>query len=896
MFAAFLRRLRCLFRRDEFAGELAEEMRLHVELRARKLADRGIPAEEARLAARRGFGNAAILYDRSSAQWGFGWFEGLMQDIRQAARALYASPGFALFAILTLGVGLGVNTAVFSVVDAVMLRGLPYADGGRLMSLWEERVGSGPDELSNSHGHGAEQNANRTSVSVANLMDYRARSRSFEGIAAYQTNSMNLTGIGPPERIPGEFVSANFFSVLKVQPVLGRDFLEGEDRREAPHVVILTHEFWQRRMGADPGVLGRSLWLDGEAWQIVGVLSADFHSPTQIAYRDRTEFFVPAPFPRQQLVAHGEHDVDALARLKPGVSQRAAQSELSGISAQLASEFPATNRKVQARIGLLQDDIARNVHDSLYALLGASALIVLITCLNIANLLLVRAIARRHETSVRFALGAGRFRVIRQFLVESLLLAGAGCVAGVAAGGAIRKLLVALAPRNIPRLDGVATDWRVFAVACLVATLTGAIFGLAPAWQASTAKASEALRTATRSLGGRSQVRWRAVLTCVQVALSMVLLIGAGLLVRSFMTLVHVDLGFQPDRILAMNINLPFAKYNPDRHDSDARLRFFEKLEARVRVLPGVENVAFANRLPMRGGWGGSTFLDGDSRDYDTDKQAVSPGYFGTLGLTLVRGRLFAMADRDGQPGVSIVNQAFARQLLNGADPVGRRWRYGPGSKWMTVVGMVSDLRREGKAGPINPQVYVPAAQFRLYPTQIADFAVRSSGNPLNLAEAIRREVQAIDPDQPVTNVATFEQIVDRSVAERRFQTVLLLIFASLAVVLATIGVFGVLSYSVTQRTRELGIRIALGAGGSEIVGMVLRQAGVMIGVGLAAGLAGAWALTRFVASMLFQVRPHDSITYGIAAVLLAGVSFVAALVPARRGAKVEPMTALRYE
>jgi putative ABC transport system permease protein len=895
MFAALFRRLRYLLHRDEFAGDLADEMRLHVELRARKLADRGVPEDEAHFAARRQFGNPAILYDTSSAQWGFTAIDRLFQDVRQAARTLRKSPGFALFAIVTLAVGLGVNTAIFSLVNAVILRGLPYPDAGRLVSLWEEQVRGGPDQLSSSHGHG-EQNVNRTSVSIANLMDYRARSHGFEGIAVYQTIAVNLTGLGAPERVVCEAVGANFFSVLGVQPALGRDFLEGEDRREAPHVVILTHEFWEQRLGADPAVLGRPLWLDGEPWLIVGILPAGFRSPTQIAYRDHTGFFLPAPIPRQQLTAHGEHDFDALARLKPGVSLRAAQSELDSISAQLASEFRATNRGLSARIGLLQDDIARNVHDSLYALLGASGLIVLITCLNIANLLLVRAIARRHETSVRFALGAGRFRVIRQFLAESMLLAGAGCVAGVAFGAGIRKLLIALAPANIPRLDGVSMDWRVFAVAALVATLTGAIFGLAPAWQACTARASEALRSATRNTGGRSQVRWRAVLTCAQVALSMVLLIGAGLLLRSFVTLMRVDLGFQPDRILAMNINLPPARYNPTRGYSEAPLRFFEKLEERVRVLPGVEAVAFANRMPLRGGWGGSTFLDNGPRNYDTDKQAVSPGYFATIGLTLLRGRLFTAADRDGQPGVSIVNQSFARELLNGADPVGHHWRYGPNNQWMTIVGMVSDLRRDGKAGPINPQVYIPAAQIRLYPTRLADFAVRASGNPLRLTEAIRREVLAIDPDQPITNVATFDQIVDKSVAERRFQTVLLLIFALLAVALATVGVFGVLSYSVTQRRSELGIRIALGASGREIVGMVLRQAGVMIGAGLAVGLVGSWALSKFVATMLFQVRPHDALTYAGAALILASVSFAASLVPARRGAKVEPMVALRYE
>ncbi len=896
MSAGLFRRLRYLLHRDEFAGDLEEEMRLHVELRARRMADRGMAREEARFAARRQFGNPAIIHDTSSAEWGFTAFDRLWQDVRQGARTLRKSPGFALFAVATLGVGLGVNTAIFSLVNAVVLRGLPYRDSGRLVSLWEETVGAGPNNMSTSRGHG-EKAANRSPVSIANWVEYRRRSQSFDGIAMYQINSLNLTGVGAPERISGDFVSANFLSVLGVQPVLGRNFLEGEDRREAPHVVILTHEFWEQRMGADPQVLGQSLWLDGEAWRIVGIMPPNFRSPSQIAYHERTQFFVPAPIPPQQLTAHGQHSVDVLARLKPGVSVRAAQSELDAISAQLAAEFKDTNRNLIARIGPLRDDIARNVHDSLYALLGASSLIVLITCVNIANLLLVRAIARRHETSVRFALGAGRFRVVRQFLAESMLLAVAGCLAGVAFGEAMRRLLVALAPGNIPRIDAVSIDWRVFGMAALIATITGIVFGVAPAWQACTAKASEALRSAHRNTGGRGPMRWRTLLTGAQVALSMVLLVGAGLLLRSFVTVMRVDLGFQPDHILALSINLPPAKYNPGGQDHGEYLRFFEQLEDRVRVLPGVQAAAFANRMPLRGGWGGSTFLDGGPQGgFDADKQAVSPGYFATFGLRLLRGRLFTAADRDGSQTVSIVNEAFAREWLNGADPVGHRWQYGPGNPWITIVGMVSDIRRGGKTQPMAPQIYLAAAQTKSYPTRLADFAVRTSGNPLQLADTIRREVLAIDPDQPVTNVATYDEIVDRNVAERRFQTVLLLIFAALAVGLATVGVFGVLAYSVTQRTSEMGIRMALGASRAEIMGMVLRQAAAITVAGLVVGLIGAWTLSRFVATMLFQVQPHDLLTYAGAAAILACVSLAASLAPARRGAKIEPVVALRYE
>jgi predicted permease len=612
----------------------------------------------------------------------------------------------------------------------------------------------------------------------------------------------------------------------------------------------------------------------------------------QLTVPNRLQFYVPLALSKDIAESRGNHDVNVICRLRPGVTIENARAQLGVLNANLARQYPVTNSNIKAVVAPLGDDLVRNVTDSLVALLGASGLIVLITCVNVANLLLVRAIGRRHETSVRLALGASRFRVIRQFLAESMIVSAAGCAAGILLGLAMIRAIVALAPRNIPRIQSVSMDWTVFAMAAAVAVFTGIVFGLAPAWQASDAKPAESLKSTARAVGGHSQVRWRTALTVAEVALSMILLVGAGLLLKSFVTLMGVDLGFQPDRVLAMNINLPELRYGA----GDARLRFFRQLEERVTALPGVEAVGFANRMPLRGGWSTGIRLDatGDTR-YTPDAQAVNPGYFATIGISLIRGRLLTAEDRRGAPHVAVVNQAFARQYMNNQDPVGCRLQIGTTRPWMTIVGMVNDIRRGGKEEPIKPELYLPAAQNE-YPVRLADFGVRTGGNPRQLLKGIQQQVWALDKDQPVTTVRTLEEIVTASAAQRRFQTTLLLIFAGVAVLLAVIGIYGVLSYAVSQRTSEIGLRMALGAEPSRILVLVLRQAGALIAVGVALGTAGTFALTTYLRSLLFGVQPSDLATYLAAAALLATVSIVAALVPARRGAKIDPIVALRYE
>ena len=889
----FLRRFAAFFRRNRETRALREEMALHVELRARKLRLSGLAPDDAGFAARRQFGNAAVYQDQISAIWGWTMWERFLQDLRHGIRTLMKAPAFAAITVLTLALGLGINTAIFSAVNAVMLRPLPYPQPDRLVSLWEENIHPDDRRFSSSGAPaGTLGGSGRTTVAPANLADYRACD-AFEGLAAYDSSPVNLTGMGTPQRIAGESVTWNYFSVLGVTPAEGRTFLPEEDRPGANPVVIVSHQFWQQRLGGAPDALDRTILLDGKPYRIVGILPAGFESPQKLGLAETTEVYLTASYSNELLANRGDHDVNGLARLKPGVSIAAAQDSLTAISASLARQYPTTNRNFRAEIASLRDDLNGIVSHSLWALLGASGLIVLIACVNVANLLMMRAAGRRHESSVRMALGSGRLPLVRQLMTESLVIAAAGCLAGIGAGRLLMFGLTAIAPAGIPRIDTAGMDWRVFGVAAALALVTGLIFGMAPAWQASQANPVDALKTAARGTSGKSQARWRTALTIAEVSLSLVLLVAAGLLLRSFSTLMGVKLGFQTDRVIAMNINLPELRYA----DGPARFQFFQKLEDRVRALPGVVGVATANRMPMRGGWSSGIFIDGDmGNEFEPDFQAVTPGYFQTLGIPLLRGRLLTGQDTDKSVPVAVVNQAFAHQLLHDRDPVGHTLDRGTPAPRITIVGVVNDIRRKGKEGQIKPEVYLNAAQTALYPVRLADFAVRSSVDPHSLVNAISREVWAIDKDQPVTNVRTMDEIIDEAVARRRFQTLLLIIFAGVAVALAIVGIYGVLGYSVSQRIGELGIRVALGAPPRAILALVLRQAGTLIAAGIAMGIVGAYGLTRFLQDLLFQVKTTDWRAYAGAVALLAIVAVIAALVPARRGARVDPVVALRQE
>ncbi len=897
IFDEWNRRLCARREADRQASDLAEEMRLHLELRARDLAERGLPPKEAVGAARRQFGNVTTIQEESRHEWGWTMIDNLREDVTRAVRMLRKTPVFTLVAISTLALGIGMNSAIFSIVNAVMLRVLPLPDSARLVSLWEEYH----NEPSTMTSHGTPLSASgsmpavqRTTVSVANLTDYR-KAPSFEGLAGADITKMNLTGNGTPERITGMSVTANFFPILRVQPALGRAFLTEEDQPDHGGVVVISDELWQRRFGRDPKILGTAIRLDANLYRVIGVLAPGFLSPSQFGFPEHIEFYVPAAYSKELLSdqGRGDHEVSVMGRLKPSATVQGARAELAAISATLAKRFPDSNKGLVATVAPLRDDIVRKVSTSLLVLLGAVGLIVVVACLNVANLMLVRAIARRRETSVRIALGASRVRVIRSLLVESLLVALAGCAAGVMLGSALMKLLIAIAPASIPRIGSVSMDWRVLLASAVLALLSGTTFGIIPAWQVSQTDPADSLRGSDKNLSGRSQIRWRSALTLAEVGVCTVLLIGAGLLLKSFVTVLGVDLGFQPERVLTMNITLPEAKYATPLQ----RLQFFEQLEGRVAAMPGVLSSAYCNNFPLRGGWGTGVVVDTASDKYlDVDSQAVSPGYFQTLGMTLLQGRLPGSADRGGAPFVVVVNHAFATKYFPNGQPVGRRLRRRAATPWMTIVGIVNDIRREGKAAELIPGMYIPAAQTELYPVHLADFAVRSAADPKQIAKDIQREVWAIDPDEPVTNVKTYDEIISASVAERRFEMLLLIVFASVALGLALVGIYGVLSQSVSQRTAELGIRMALGAERRDIFRMILRQAATLILGGILLGLAGSLALSQLVRSLLFGIAPYDWTSYTAAILLLAVVGFLVSALPARRATAVDPMVALRYE
>jgi putative ABC transport system permease protein len=723
-------------------------------------------------------------------------------------------------------------------------------------------------------------------------MDYQTQKNSFVSLAGFAVTGMNITESGPPDRVSGERVTANYFSTLGVWPAHGRAFLAEEDRPGANKVIVASDELWHARFGGDPHFLGSTVTLDNEIYTVVGIMPPGFRSPSQFNMTIPLLYYIPAAYPADLLAKHGDHGIDVLGRLKPGVSLAAARAELDAISQSLARRYPSECKNLKTGSDILANDISGGVRASLFVLLGAVGLILLIACANLANLLLVRAIGRQREIAIRFALGASRRRVIGELLAQSAVLAALGCACGIAFGYGAQRLLMGFAP-HIPRLEGAHLSGRVLLFTLALSAATGLVCGIFPAWQASKSKPVEAMRASERHLAGSSVLRWRSIFMISEVAISMILVVGAGLLLKSFLTLNHVELGIVTEHVINMNVTLPELRYPT----TERRLAFFENLSERAGGLPGMRAVAFANNFPLRGGWSSNFRPENQpDRGEDADYQAVSPGYFATLGIGLQRGRLLTPADRTGSEPVAVVNTALARHFFPNEDPVGRRFRRNEQAPWTAIVGVVSDVRRGGKAGKINPQVYYPAAQTALYPVWLSEFAFRSAGDPKQLVAAVQRQVWAIDKDLPVTHVRTYDELVSQSVSERRFQTLLLGLFASLALILAMVGIYGVISYSVSQRTPEIGIRMALGATRGEILGMVVGRAMVLAGIGIAIGGGGALALSQYLKTLLFEVKPGDPWIYGSIAVLLAAVALAATMIPARRATRVDPMIALRYE
>ena len=806
----------------------------------------------------------------------------MINDLRYALRGLLRKPLFTVFIILTLALGVGANAAIFSVVNGVLLRPLPYPQPERLMMVWVYNPRQGFD---------------KDVATYPTFIDWRTQSQSFENLAAYFGASVSLTGVGDPAQLRGARVTSSFFSILNVQPALGRWFTEQDATAGHERVVVLEHGLWKQRFGSDRTIVGRTIQLGGRPYEVVGVMPQGFQYPD-----DATLWLPLAPVePYKQLMeSRGSFWLNVIGRLRPGATQASAQIEMDTIARRLEQQYPDSNAGQGIRLTSLHDEIVGDVRRALLVLLGAVGCVLLIACANVANLLLTRATGRQREIAIRAALGAQRLRIVRQLLTESLVLALVGAAAGLLLATWGVAALQEAAPTNIPRLTSIKIDLPVLLFTLIVALVTGVIFGIAPAWQSASANQSDALKEGGRTGGeGARGRRVRNLLAVVEVAVALVLLVGAGLLARSFAAIARTDLGFNPRNVLVLQLDLPRQRYTEDQRI----VQFYQQLSERVAAMPGVRSVGLGSSV-LLGRLPNSSTLIVEGRPVPRDAvnipvpyDTVTNGYFATLGIPLTRGRLFGPEDTPTAPSRVVVNEAFVRRFFPAEEPLGKRVTFnGPQDKniqWYTIVGVVADTRRGGVDRPAWAELYFPL-------TQSADprlmVLMRTAGDPISVARAAQEQVWAIDAGQPVASVRTLEEIVARVQANRRFTMLLLGVFATVALVLATVGIYGVIAYSTAQRTQEIGIRVALGAARSDVLRMVLSD-GLRIGVlGSVIGIAAAAAMSRLLSGLLFGVSPHDPLTFVVLPAALLIVAALASLIPARRALAIEPVRALRAE
>ena len=801
--------------------------------------------------------------------------DSLLKDSRYSIRLMIKSPAFTVVALIALALGIGANTAIFTVVNAVLFRALPYADADRLVTVY---------------GTNPVQGQSRVPLSVADFLDWRARNQIFEPMAAYSNAPLNYTGGETPERIPGLAVTADFFNVLGVQPPMGRAFLPDEDKPDSNQVAVVSYGFWQRYLGSDPARVGESLTFNGRSYTVVGVMPPSF----SFGMRDKVGAWTAIKL--NPPTRRGPYFMWGLGRLKPGASEDQARSEMMSITNGIREQTGSSNTDWNLTAINMKQELVGDVRPAMLVLLAAVVFVLLIACANVANLLLGRAAAREKEIAIRTALGASRGRIVRQLLTESILLAGLGGVLGLLLASWGVELLLAFIPENIPRVRELQMDAKVFAFTIGISLLSGIVFGLAPAIQSSRLNLNSSLKEGGRSGEGVGKRRMRSALVVAEIALSLVLLIGAGLMIKSFAALQKVNVGFNPDNLVTMEISLTGSRYR-DRAQISS---FYQQLLQRVEAIPGVESAGINISLPPALLTVSDDFaIEGQPASSDqtypiADLLLISPSYFRTLGIPLLQGREFTDADKSDAASVIIINETLARQFFPGENPIGKRMRQNANSRnpWSEIVGVVADVKYSGIDVPTGPSMYESYLQ---NPSSWVYLAVRGA-TPLRLVPAIRSEVWSLDKDLPVSQVRTMDELIYRSKAEPRFRTMLLSVFGGVALLLAAVGIYGVISYSVTQRTHEIGLRMALGAEARDVLRLVVRQGLMLAGIGIGIGLAGAFALTRLMSKLLFGVSATDLLTFAVISLLLTGVALAASLVPARRAAKVDPMVALRYE
>jgi len=862
-------RMKALARREKLDRDLDDELQFHLAMREQKYLEAGATPEDARNAARRGFGNATRMKESSRELWSFVWLETLSQDVRFGLRMLRRSPGFTAVAVLTLALGIGANTAIFSVVNAALLRPLPYAHPDQLVRVWGTNSRSG-----NLHAW----------ASYPDLQDWRAQNTVFSAMGAFNEDDWTWTGGREPEQLHICEVTEDFFAVLGVQPLLGRTFSRQDFAGRQASVVILSHKFWQSRFASDPGVLGRSITLEDKNYTIIGVMpEARFQFPSPA-----TDLWVALPVDSQDS-SRGSRNLSAIARLRPGVSLAQAQEEMNGITARLKQLYPDSNAVIGVRLEPLQEALVEESRSLLLILFGVVALVLLIACVNVANLLFSRVKRREKEIAVRLAVGAGRFRVVRQLLTESLLLTFLGGGAGILLAGWGTRALLLASGANVPRMQEAGLDGRVLIFAALVSLIPGVLIGLVPALQASKPDLVEDLKEGARG-GSLRHLRLRGILVVAEVAMSMVLLVGAGLLLNSFWRLYSVAPGFDSGNVLTLRVSLPDSRY-PDRQRA---LALYDNVLGRLRTTPGVESAGVVSMLPLGGGRLCNDAAVENRPDEKVDcveARMITPDYFRVMRIPLLKGRWFTERDSEDALRVAVIDETFARLLSPLDDAIGKRFTFR--GQVREVVGVVGDVHQLGLGRATLPEAYLPLRQA---PVPFAAFVLRTASRPENLAPAAREQIRAADRDLLVFAVQPMNQVVSESIAAPKLRAVLLGSFAGLALFLAIIGLASVVAYGVTQRTHEFGIRLALGAGPRDILLQVLAQGMRLTLLGAAIGLLASVWLARFLAAMLFAVKPTDAATLAGVAVILFGVALCACYLPARKAMRMDPVIALRYE